>query len=510
MRKSLKLYITSFLVIIFIASYGLAYLFISERYEKIIINELQSTAKMLAQQIILTRKWVALHGAVLVENAKNLEPNPFLKEPYVIDEKGKVYLKMNPAFVTREIAKLAERERGFYFRVVSLKAINPKNNADNFEKDAIMDFEKKGLTEKSYIGEKTFRYIIPLFAESSCLKCHTGYKVGDVRGALSIFLPIDELLFKLNKTKFLFFLLLTLFHIVVFSGFWLFFDKFVIKPVQRLALFAEGKGELEEKAFNIEELYLLLDKLKTAKIRDEKIKEILRMEVENATTELKTLNDKKSEFLLEIGHKLKTPLTVISACVDYLLMKKGSKEDEKYFDLLKKNVLLLRRALNQILKTAQLDMDIIDENLKKNNLSKILAEVLHAFDLKNIVLSIDEDLFILGAEEKLISMFENLIHNAVKFNKPDGKIEVKLTRSGEFALFRIKDEGIGIREEDKPNIFEKFYHTKCNDRERGTGLGLYMVKKIVEFHKGEIYFESKMQEGATFYIKLPLLIEDNG
>lgn len=504
MLKSLKFYVTTFLVVIFVISYFLAYFFITERYEQIILQELGASARMLAQQILITRKWVALHGTVLVEKDETTEPNPFLTEPYIIDKKGRIYVKMNPAFVTREIAKLAEKEKGFYFRVVSLRAVNIKNSPDDFEKKALLQFEGNVINEIFAVKDKTFRYMIPLYTEGSCISCHRDYKVGDVRGALSIFLPSDKLFLKLKKTKFMFFLLLTLFHLVVFSGFWLFFDRFVVKPVKDLALFAEGEKKLPTNSFNIEELFVLSEKLKQAKIKDEKIKEMLKEEVAKATEELKLLNDKKSEFLLEIGHKLKTPLTVISASVDYLLLKGNCLEEEKYLELLKKNVSTLKRALNQILKTAQIDMNIKDDDFEKINISNILRDVLSTFDGKNMVLEIEDDLYIYGLKDKITLLFENLIHNAVKFSKKDGVVQVIMKREGNALIFIVKDEGIGIKDEDKPHIFEKFFHKSYNEKEKGTGLGLYIVKKVVELHNGSISFESDAGKGTTFIVNIPI------
>lgn len=507
MKKSIKFYITAFLVVIFFVSYLLAYFFITVRYEKIILNELQSTAKILAQQILLTRKWVALHGAVLVQKDKDIEPNPFLQEPYVIDKKGRVFVKMNPAFVTREIAKLAEKEKGFYFRVVSLKAVNPKNNPDEFERQALVDFETKKIYEKSSVVRKNFRYIIPLYTEEACIKCHQNYKVGDVRGALSIFLPSDQLLLKLKNTKFLFFLILTLFHIIVFLGFWFFLDMFVINPVKRLANYARGDENVLEKEFNINELVVLFENLRNAKLKDKKIKEILEKEVEKATKELKMINEQKSDFLLQIGHKLKTPLTVISTSIDYLLMKGSCSEDEKYLNLLKRNVLTLQRALDQILKTAQIDMGVINEPFDKLSLKNLLGEVIQGFGDYNIEFYCDNDVFIKGSYEKLYYLFENLIHNAKKFNREGGKVKIIVEKAEGFVIVSVADEGIGIGDEDKHKIFDKFYHRNYENREKGTGLGLYIAKCVTDMHNGKIWFESEKGKGTTFFVKLPFLEE---
>ncbi|MCX7991136.1 MAG: DUF3365 domain-containing protein [Proteobacteria bacterium] len=510
MKKNLKFYITSFLLLIFIFSYLLSYFFITERYEKIILNELQSTAKILAQQILITRKWVALHGAVLVKKDKDIEPNPFLEEPYVVDEKGRIFVKMNPAFVTREIAKLAEKEKGFHFRVVSLKAVNPKNSPDEFERSALLDFDSKKISEKTSLVGKTFRYIIPLYVEDSCLKCHKNYNVGDVRGALSIFLPSDELLLKLKNTKFLFFLILTFFHIVIFLGFWSFLGKFIVDPINKLAKYAMGNENLEDSEFNVAELLVLFENLRDSKIKDKKIKEILEEEIEKATRELRSLNEKKSDFLLQIGHKLKTPLTVIATSIDYLLMKGSCSEEEKYLNLLKRNVSSLKRAVNQILKSAQLDMGITDNLNEKISLKVLIEEIIQSFGGYKIKIHCPVDLWVYGCYEMLYYLFENLIHNAIKFNKPEGEVIIDIERIENFALIKVRDEGVGIREEDKTKVFDKFYHRDRENREKGTGLGLYIAKYVTEMHNGEIWFETEINKGTTFFVKLPLIEVENG
>ncbi len=506
MRKGLRFYITAFLLLIFITSYLIAYFFITLRYEQIILNELKQTAQILAQQILLTRKWVALHGAVLVEKKKDVEPNPFLEEPYVIDKKGRIFVKMNPAFVTREISKLAEREKGFYFRVVSLKAVNEKNLPDDFERKVLLDFEGKKLLEKSEIIGKTYRYIIPLYTEDSCLKCHQNYNIGEVRGALSLFLPSDGLFLKLKNTKFLFFVILTIFHIVIFIGFFIFFERFVIKPVKYLANYAEGNEKEYLKDLTVLELSVLLKNIRESKIKDKKIKEMLEKEVEKATRELKMINEKKTDFLIQIGHKLKTPLTVISASIDYLIMK-GACQDEKYLNTLKKNVSSLNRAVNQILKTAQLDMGIIDEPFERISLKNLLEEIIYSFVNSEIKLHCKEDLIINGSREKLSYLFENLIHNAIKFNKEGLKVEVYVYRESTYAIIKVSDNGIGIKEEDKTRVFDKFFHKDREGREKGTGLGLYIAKNVTTLHKGEIWFESEENVGTSFFVKLPMILE---
>jgi signal transduction histidine kinase len=255
------------------------------------------------------------------------------------------------------------------------------------------------------------------------------------------------------------------------------------------------------------EFALLSEKLKEAKQKDEELKEKLTQEVKKATMELKEINDKKTEFMLEIGHKLKTPLTVINTSVDYLMMKGSCKEDEKFLTILKKNVEGLRRAVEQIFKTAQIDLGIFEERFEKFDLSELLYEVVSSFNISCQQLDIEKGLYIQGDKEKLIALFENLIHNAVKFNREGGKISITLCKQNGFATFSVKDEGHGISTEERERIFDKFYHRDREGKEKGTGLGLYIAKRVVELHGGKIGFDTKVGEGTTFIVKLPLISE---
>ncbi len=506
MQKSLKFYVIIFLITTFFASYLISYYFITKKYEQIVLNELKISARMLADQILLTRKWVSLHKAVLVEKKDYIEPNPYLSEPFIIDSKGRIFIKMNPAFVTREISKLAEKERGFYFRVTSLRALNTKNTPDPFEKEALIAFEQdKKVTEFHRLSDTLFRYIVPLYTDKECLSCHKDYSIGEVRGGLSLNLSAQELLEKLGRTKFNFFIAITLFYGFIFAGFIWFFHGFVLNPIKNLVDFADGNKAQTEDHLNSKEFNILYKRLKEARNSDQIIKEKLKKEVEIATKELKEINDKKTDFFLEVGHKLKTPLTVISSSVDYLLIKGSCKEDERFLNLLKKNIESLKRTTNQILKTAQIDMGISEPAFEKIDLSVILYDVIGSFDYKNFVTEVKENVYISGDGEKLLILFENLIHNAIKFNKYNGKVFIELRSDNEWAITSIKDEGLGIKDVSK--IFQKFYHKDIEGGEKGTGLGLYLSKKIVEMHKGVLSFNTEIDKGTTFIVKIPLLKE---
>jgi len=156
----------------------------------------KSTSRTLLQQIVLTRTWNALHGGVYVPLTEKTAENQYLEVPdkTVTTTDGKTLTMLNPAYMTRQLFELSEDKRGMIGKITSLNPINPKNAPDKWEKNALRSV-KSADTEVSEIVEKdnkkVLRFFIPLETDESCLRCHAkhGYKVGDIRGGLSLQLP---------------------------------------------------------------------------------------------------------------------------------------------------------------------------------------------------------------------------------------------------------------------------------------------------------------------------------
>jgi diguanylate cyclase (GGDEF)-like protein len=154
------------------------------------------TARSFFQQIVLFRSWNAGHGGVYVPVTDHTKPNPYLEIPLrdITVNKTLILTKINPAFMTRQAAELAERRDGVRFHITSLKPIRPENKPSLLEEAALKEFES-GLNEKGLImNDKTtmaFFYMAPLMTEKTCLTCHAkqGYREGEIRGGISVTLP---------------------------------------------------------------------------------------------------------------------------------------------------------------------------------------------------------------------------------------------------------------------------------------------------------------------------------
>lgn len=150
------------------------------------------------KQLVLTRRWNALHNGVYVPVTDLIAPNPYLEDPArdVVTRDGVELTKINPAYMTRLLSELAADQEGVRFKITSLKPLNPLNAPDDWERDALMAFdagvrEYIGLTQEG--GHESFRYMGALITEEPCLACHErdGYRIGSVRGGIRVSLPYE-------------------------------------------------------------------------------------------------------------------------------------------------------------------------------------------------------------------------------------------------------------------------------------------------------------------------------
>ncbi|MFH2045645.1 MAG: diguanylate cyclase [Pseudomonadota bacterium] len=151
---------------------------------------------------LIYRYWVAKHGGVYVPVSDANPPNPYLRVPHrdITSSDGKKFTLINPAYMTRQVNELSEEAGGFKGHITSLNCIRPENHPDPWEIEALKSFESGTKEAASFVmksGKEYFRYMRPFTTEESCMKCHAaqGYKVGDIRGGVSISIPMEPLKF---------------------------------------------------------------------------------------------------------------------------------------------------------------------------------------------------------------------------------------------------------------------------------------------------------------------------
>ncbi len=229
----------------------------------------------------------------------------------------------------------------------------------------------------------------------------------------------------------------------------------------------------------------------------------------------------KNEFVFIISNKLRQP---ILALLNYLQasLKLGEKQlSADLFDLLKKtneNADRLASLVNDLSDLSRIESQKLKLNIQNVNLNQLVGSTLSDFSMvaaeKTVKLIYQpnfETVIISGDPSRLHEVLANLIDNAIKYSPANSQISVGFSKEGAMAQVLIRDSGFGIPDEAKAHLFEKFYRVNRSSSEpKGTGLGLFVAKELVERQGGKIWFDSQVGRGTTFFFTLPLVKEVKG
>ena len=217
----------------------------------------------------------------------------------------------------------------------------------------------------------------------------------------------------------------------------------------------------------------------------------------------------RTDFIANVSHELKTPLAVMGNYAAMLRRPGISEEDkEEYAAAISTAAQKLAQLITNILKLNKLENQQIFPQPAEFDLSGQLCESLlgfeDAWEAKNLEMETDiEDAVLIRSDPELLSLvWNNLISNAVKFTPEGGKISVGLKTEGDRAVISIRDTGCGMKPETGRHIFEKFYQGDSSHATQGNGLGLALVKRVMDILNGEIGVESVWGEGSTFTVRL--------
>lgn len=223
----------------------------------------------------------------------------------------------------------------------------------------------------------------------------------------------------------------------------------------------------------------------------------------------------RMDFLANISHELRTPINLILSSLQVLNLKMNLLDEElfryfnKYLSIVDQNGRRLLKLVNNLIDTTRLESGCFSYNPKNKDIisyvENICLSVSEFVKSNNLSIIFDTD-----TEEKLIAfdpdnmerIILNLISNAIKFNKPGGKIEVFISCKDDIEI-SVKDSGIGIPEDKIDKIFERFEQVKTNTKKEGSGIGLNLVKSLIEMNNGSIKVESELEKGSKFTIILP-------
>lgn len=251
-------------------------------------------------------------------------------------------------------------------------------------------------------------------------------------------------------------------------------------------------------------------------LKDERGGPLGKVAVLHDITQFKEVDRLKSEFIAQVSHELRTPLTSIKGYIDNLRDGiAGALEGKQldYLDRMSKNADHLVRLIDDLLDVSQIESGRLKLNLMTLSMHDLIEEVVNGLRTiateKQIEVEISKNVegsTIRGDYAKLQRVVSNLLENALKFTPPNGRITVNLRRDERFLKTSIHDTGIGIPPEKRSRIFERFYRIEpeASPKVKGTGLGLYIVKSLIEMHGGQVSVNSKVGEGSEFSFTLPI------
>jgi len=307
--------------------------------------------------------------------------------------------------------------------------------------------------------------------------------------------PDIKLLFNEMHILFAWLLALTILLSIVFV---LISTKYLVKPISKLT---KATKSLAEGNFNVE-----LDI-----VRHDELGELAKS-FSHMSNKLEQLDDMRKEFTSNISHDIQSPLSNIKGYTN-LLEKESLNHEEKaqYISIINGEVNRLSSLTKQLLLLASLDRNEDLVKKKSFNVAEQLKELVRYYQWtiseKEIMLSYSlPDTEIVGDPSLLNTVWDNLLTNAIKYNKPNGSIDISIETKGQMIIVTFQDTGMGLSKEEVTRIFDRFYRADISRTRsvEGTGLGLSIVDTIVQLHHGRVEVESKVEEGTTFRVYQPV------
>ena len=225
------------------------------------------------------------------------------------------------------------------------------------------------------------------------------------------------------------------------------------------------------------------------------------------------ISQEQQHFMMAITHELKTPIAI--AKLNLETMQKRKLDDQQQQRLLHNTLhetTRLDTLCNNMLISSQIEAGGYRFVKEEINLGKLLGNCIDDFALRypqrNFLKNIEEDIIITGDKMLLQIAFNNLLENAVKYSARETVVEVALELNDTVAEMQVKDEGPGIADDEKKKVFQKFYRlgNEATKRAKGTGLGLYITKKIIKNHGGNIFAQDNTPGGSIFTIQLAVVV----
>ncbi len=453
------------------------------------------------RMVVLMRSWNAGHGGIYVPVTDQTQPNPYLVHPRrdLVTQDGQRLTLVNPAFMTRQLAEIANISEGAIFHITSLKPIRPQNTADPWESSALRSFEQGAKEQVAVVpvdAGAQLRYMAPLTVKPPCMTCHAqqGYQVGDIRGGISVSLPYAPI-------------------------------QAAIVPARRQAMLSHGLVfvlvgvlgwlllELLRRRWHDLEANLAALKRAHGQLEDNK------RAIEQARDAAEAANHSKSAFLTTMSHELRTPMNGVLGMAELLRETELSPEQRDYLNTLMQSGEGLLHLLNNIIDYSRLDtgqdattveVAFSPEQLR-NGVMTQLARKAQAKGLRLHAGKTEAPAGLLfGDAERIAMILKRLGENAIKFTdhgEIDFGIESRRDGAGRVMLrYSVRDTGIGMAPDMLARLFKPFEiaDSSTTRRHGGIGLGLATCKRLADSLGGSLKVVSSPGSGSLFTLELSL------
>lgn len=239
--------------------------------------------------------------------------------------------------------------------------------------------------------------------------------------------------------------------------------------------------------------------------------DVMILDFNRMVEELGSVETLKTDFVSNVSHEMKTPISVIKNYAELLQTGKGTEEErQEYARNIEEAAVRLSDLISDILRLNKLENQRIDPEIESYDLCGQLEEcILHyeeMWDEKDLELEVDmEEKAVVQADRSLMEMvWNNLLSNAIKFTEPGGSVSIRQTTSADHVEVAVTDTGCGMSRENVRHIFDKFYQGDTSHSKEGNGLGLALVQRILTLMNGEITVVSEEGKGSTFTVRLPV------
>jgi two-component system, OmpR family, sensor histidine kinase ChvG len=292
--------------------------------------------------------------------------------------------------------------------------------------------------------------------------------------------------------------------ILIFS---LFLNKYILKPIKFLVSFTESIKNKSDKKIDIDKFFIRQDEIGK-----------LTKSIDEMTKELQKRTKRAESFSTDLAHEIRNPLASLKGASELLDKNSYQPDREKLLQIINHDVERIERLITDYSQMLKDEASLSSEKMRKIDISNIVNNVIEDFkqdlfnqnkkikiDFNKINMSGDK-LYILGIENRIEQVIANLLDNAISFSSDNGKIDIEISEISNNYIILVKDEGPGFAETSTQKIFKRFYSNRPKNFGEHSGLGLNIVKNIVELHKGRISASNRANtSGAQIEVLLPKL-----